>query len=388
MKLSIFKSLLKRDYTKLLVIFLGWRLFLYVVSFLATRVVPLANASKFLGGGFKNYILFPEFYSWANFDGEHYLSIATYGYKNLEQAFFPVYPLLTSLISRLFLHLTYPLSTVTAGLLLSNLAFLIAIFFLWKLLSLDYKSSVSYLTIVTLILFPTSFYFNAMYSESLFLLFSVSTFLLARKNQWFWAGIVGSFASATRIFGMFLFPALLIEAYSMKVGPRKFVWIFLIPLGLIIYMFSQLMTVGDPLAFYHLQKLVGEQHQSGFIFLPQVFFRYIKMLITVDFKNPIYQSILLEAFTGILFFLLPIFGYFKKVRLSYIFYILVSYLTATIQGSFSSLPRYVIVFFPSFLILAMIIIKFPKPIKFVIFFLSAAWLGIESALFLRGYWVA
>ena len=137
-----------------------------------------------------------------------------------------------------------------------------------------------------------------------------------------------------------------------------------------------------------MQKVVGEQHQSGVILLPQVYFRYLKILITADVGNPIYQTIILEFFTGLLFFMLPIYGYFKKIRLSYLFYALISFLIPTIQGSFSSVPRYAIVLFPSFLILALILDKSPNFIKLILYFILIICLGLETALFLRGYWVA
>lgn len=147
-------------------------------------------------------------------------------------------------------------------------------------------------------------------------------------------------------------------------------------------------TVGDPLAFYHLQKLVGEQHQSGIITLPQVYFRYIKMLTITDFRNPIFQTILLEFFVGLVFFVLPVYGYLKKIRLSYLTFAMLAFLAPTIQGSFSSSPRYVISLFPSFLAAALWINSFPKLIKISVLILSFLVFILETALFLRGYWIA
>ena len=85
---------------KILLSVLTWKLILVVISFLAIMLVPLAQKDKFLGGGFKNFELSPQLFSWANFDGEHYLSISIFGYKHLEQAFFPVYPMLVSFFSK------------------------------------------------------------------------------------------------------------------------------------------------------------------------------------------------------------------------------------------------------------------------------------------------
>src|SRR3972149_2765299 len=85
---------------KILMIFLTWRFMLVAISLLAIQFVPLGYKDRFLGGGPMNYQLSPAFFSWANFDGEHYLSIAIFGYKHLEQAFFPIYPMLISLFAK------------------------------------------------------------------------------------------------------------------------------------------------------------------------------------------------------------------------------------------------------------------------------------------------
>lgn len=375
---------------KILLMFLTWRFFLFFISLIAIYFVPLGYKDRFLGGGSINYNAIPELFSWANFDGEHYLSIAIFGYKHLEQAFFPVYPILISFFSKPFssdLVSSLINSTIT-GLLISNISLLVALIFLWELLRIDFSKKIAYMTIILILIFPTSFYFGAVYNESLFLLLSVLSFYSARKGNWLLAGIFGMIASSTRVFGVLLFPALIIEAYLQKTNLKSVIWLFLIPMGLGIYMWYLYSTVGDPIAFYNYQKLVGEQHQEGIILLPQVYFRYIKMILTTSIQNPIFQVLILEIFSGLIFFLLPIYGYFKKIRISYLFYAMVSFLIPAVQGSFSSAPRYVLVLFPSFIAMALFINGLPKLIKAILlvgFFLAFA---TEAAFFLRGYWVA
>lgn len=375
---------------KILAIFLTWRICLIAISFFAIQFIPLEFKDRFLGGGPTNYAIMPQFFSWANFDGEHYLSISIFGYKHLEQAFFPFYPKLISVFSGF-----NPLDLITSlvnstlvGLIISNASFLFALIFLFELIRIDLSKKIAYLVIVLMLIFPTSFYFGALYNESLFLLLSVLSFYFARRGNWFYAGVFGMVASVTRVFGVLLLPALLLEAYTQKTKLSKTLWLFLIPIGLGIYMMYLNFTVGDPLAFYHFQKLVGEQHQAGVTLLPQIYFRYIKMIISVSINNPIFQTVILELFTGIVFFLLPIYGYIKKIRFSYLVYAMLSFLAPTIQGSFSSSPRYVVVLFPSFLAAALLIAELPKLIRIVILLLSSVVLVIETALFLRGYWVA
>lgn len=380
---------LKSDIFKILALFLIWRVILILVYFFSIKFIPLAYIDRFLGGGPINYQLLPQLFSWANFDGEHYLSIAIFGYKGLEQAFFPVFPMLISFLAKPFSTdlLSALIYSTFFGLLISNISFFLSLLFLYKLIILDFSKKIAFLTIIILLVFPTSFYFGSLYNESLFLILSLGSFYFARKKRFFLSMCFGIISSATRIFGLLLLPTLLIEVYQKKEKFSSWLWILLIPAGLVIYMLYQYLTVGDPLAFYKLQKLVGEQHQSGITLLPQVYFRYIKMFLTVDIQNPIYQTIIFEFLVGILFFILPIIGYFKKVRLSYLFYAMAGFLLPTIQGSFSSVPRYVIVFFPSFIVLALIVESLPKFLRIFVLTISALLLMMETALFLRGYWV-
>ena len=374
----------KKDTNLILTLFFSWRLVLFFVLFLAMRFLPLQR--NFIGGGISNYLSHPYLFAWANFDGEHYLSIATIGYRNLEQAFFPVYPMLMRFLAA---PLSLNIANLTsAGFIISNLALIGSLVMLWKLTLLDYSKKIAQLTLILLLVFPTSFYLGAVYNESLYLFLSLAAFYAARRNKWLLAGILGAVSSATRIFGVLLLPALFLEAWQNKVPLKKCFWIILIPFGLLIYMFYQWKYYGDPLAFYNLQSLVGEQHQKGIILLPQVFFRYAKMLLTVSPGNPIYQTIVLEAFTGIAFTLLPIYAFFKKMRFSYIFYSLVGFLAPTIQGSFSSVPRYVLTFFPAFIVLALLIEKYGSLKKVILIGILIFWLIVNCALFVRGFWVA
>src|SRR3989344_2560786 len=169
---------LNSEIFKILLVFLTWR-FIFIISLVfAISFIPLGFKDRFLGGGLMNYNLAPEIFSWANFDGEHYLSIAIFGYKGLEQAFFPIFPILIALLSGLtetdlFSQL---LSKTLAALFISNLSFFLSLIVLWKLIKIDYSQKISFLTIILIAVFPASFYFGAVYNESLFLLLSTLAF--------------------------------------------------------------------------------------------------------------------------------------------------------------------------------------------------------------------
>lgn len=382
MRLSKFK--VNSNIVSIFSLVIIWKVLLFLVAVASFELIPLYGP-HLLGGGIDFYLTKHYIFPWANFDGEHFISLAQFGYQQYTQAFFPFYPWFISLFKTIPGETLFQLAT--GGLIISSISFIAALLFFYKLLRLDYSPFFSLGTILLLLLFPTSFYFNAVYSESFFLFLIVSSFYFFRTKKYFWAAFFGFLACLTRVFGVLIFVSFLIEIFIYKIPFRKSYYIFLIPFGLFSYMAYLFLTVGDPFAFYNLQLIVGEQHQRGIILLPQIFYRYFKIVFNSDL-TPLYTTILLELATGIMFFLLPLIGIFKKIRWSYIFFAFAGFLIPTIQGSFSSLPRYVLVLFPSFIILALMIKPLPKFLKIFLGVLSVILLIIETSFFIRGYWIA
>lgn len=376
---------------KLLLLFFAWRVWIFVFAILGVVFLPWRNLS-YLGGGAKNYFEGPLFWGWTNFDGVNYLSIAQKGYGSeiFQHSFFPFYPILMR-----FLTVDSSLLSLSiSGLLIANLSFLVSIFFLWKLLKLDYSKKVVLLSICSLIFFPTSFFFGALYTESLFLLLVLVSFYSARRGNWFVAGFIGFLAAGTRIYGIFLLPALLVEWFGQNKTnrePTKYLSvlpILLIPLGLAGYMWFLYKTTGNPLSFYTELSIFGEQREGKFILLYQVFWRYAKMLFTVTRSDPLYLTILLEAATSVFALLLIVWGILKKLRPSYLTYAALGYILPTLTGSFSSVPRYILVLFPVFIMLGLFLSERGKITRTIIFVIFAILLVMETMLFIRGYWVA
>lgn len=362
----------------------------FIPAILSVRLLPLRDL-RFLGGSADHYLTNPVLWGWANFDGDYYLKIAIHGYQSLTHSFFPLYPLLAK-------YLAFPFGAevsaiLVAGLVISNMSFLALLFVFWKLIRMDYSEKTALLSLVLLLAFPTSFYFGAMYTESLFLLLTIGAFYAARKKMWFFAGVLGMLASATRIVGIFLLPALIIEWFWGVEGRKKpssilgLLFLLLIPMGLGIYMFFLQKTTGNPFAFYNELAVFGEQRSGQFIPLYQVFWRYLKMLLTAR-VDPIYLTILMEAVVGGLGLMLIIWGYLKKMRPSYLVFSFLSYVLPTLTGSFSSFPRYFLGFFPMFIALALLFSEKYQRYQLIYFILSLLLLAIETALFVRGYWVA
>ncbi len=368
--------------------FLLWRIALLGVAFYAIKALPFKPSFPYW-----EFLLLPNghplFWAWGNFDGVHYLTIAMHGYSaQFTQAFFPLYPLAiryTEVIINNFL---------AAGLVVSHVALLFTLVLFYKLIRLDWGQQTAKRTLLYLLLFPAAYYLVSVYSESLFLVLVLGSFYAARKKHWWIAGVLGALASATRIFGIFLLPALLVEWYQQREKKtiyslsEFFLAIFPILLsvaGLGGYMYYLDKAFQDPLLFLHAQPVFGAGRSADkLILIYQVFWRYIKMLITVDPRTVLYYTVSLEAASGFLFLVLSIIA-FKKTRTSYALFGILSYILPTLTGTFSSLPRYVLSLFPCFIVLGRV-----KNKHFQRFWwgISAILLAINTALFIRGYWVA
>ena len=360
------------EFELILLLFLAWRIFLAVVGYLATIFVPLRI--DFLG---------PT--PWANLDGVHYLSIAQNGYYQYEQAFFPLYPLLIRFVSRWFL-----LSPQYVGLVISHLSFFGGLWFFYSL-SKNFvaKPANSLWAVALLFLFPTSFFFAAVYTESLFFLLALGTAVAAKRRKWWLAGILGMLASLTRLFGVFLLIIVVWEYLRQedwRSQKRDIFTFLLIPLGLAVYMIYLWRSTKDPLAFFHAQPAFGaERSGEDLILLPQVLWRYGKIILTVPFFSLNYQVAIFELATFILGLGLIWKGWRQRLPSAYLLYALAILLTPTFTGTLSSMPRYFLSAFPLFFVLGNMHNKWLKIILACLFFIG---LSISTAAFLGGYFVA
>ncbi len=380
-------------FKKIAASFLIWRIALFFIAFLAIFFLP-AFGARFPYADRVLEITHLPYWIWGfgNFDGVHYLRIAQDGYlAQYSQAFFPLFPMLTKFFSFVFsrvpnldINIYTDPAFFYSGLILSNAFFLMALFVLYKLLRVDFKKDIAFLSIILLLVFPTSFFFGSIYTESLFLLLAISSIYLIRKGHFFWAAVLISVSTATRITGVLLIPLYLIEAFKSK-NKLNFVWLLITPLGIFLYMYYLKMTFNDPFYFLTSQPIFGAgRSNSQIVFLPQVIYRYIKIFLTTNILTlPFFNAFLEFTFTLIpLAFLVVL---FKKMRLSYWIFSIGTLLLGTLTGTLSSMPRYVLI--SMVLFLPYLITQFRKYIKPVI--LVSGLLGVVLImLFVRGYWVA
>ncbi len=243
------------------------------------------------------------------------------------------------------------------------------------------------------------------------------------------AGLIAGLASYTRLVGIFLLPALLVEYYQQESRRRisqravairnklahfhfhylldtlrsrtkhlkVFLFVSLSSWGLLKYMYYLKQSQGDWLYFIKIQSNFGAQRSvNKLTLLYRVFWRYLKMIVTVNPRQWLYFNLWLELLIAVLFLGLLTWGWYKrkeyKIRDSWLIFATLAYLLPTLTGTFSSMPRYVLVCFPAFITLARLFANLKekklKEIKWLYLAISLFLLLISSMLFFRGYWVA
>lgn len=319
---------------------------------------------------------------WGRWDAQHYLTIATSGYQGKEIAFFPLYPWLVHFFGGLIGdHLT-------AALVISNLAFFVALCYLYALVRLEFgDETIAFHAIFYVAIFPTAIFFSAVYTESLFLMLTVASVYYARHGNYITSGIFGALASLTRVEGVLTLIPLAYEAWHgwrERRGTtlwRGIIGCALVPMGIVVYMGYLFALVGDPLFFLKVQDN-WNRHLS----LPWVsVVNTIKEITSHPLASSGSVNHIIELVFTIAFLALVVIA-FRKLRPSYSWYFLASLLMPMSTASLMSMPRFVLVMFPAFMLLA--IWGRSAAVNAAIVALSLPLLGLFTVLFADWYWLA
>jgi hypothetical protein len=156
----------------------------------------------------------PFWDAFARHDSGWYFDIARQGYDastalaggRANIAFAPVYPLLMRYVGRLFGR--SPGDLYLGGIVVSWVSFALAMVVLYRLAALDLPRRRAERAVLLTAIFPFSFFFGAVYTESTFLLFTLLSFYGFRTRRWALGGVAGAVATATRVTGIMMWPAL------------------------------------------------------------------------------------------------------------------------------------------------------------------------------------
>lgn len=230
--------------------------------------------------GFATNLAYPEFIprsldtpfhsvkfaeTFAAWDSAWYLDIAQRGYVFREDAqssvaFFPLYPLLIRAIASCFggSERAFWVSAI----LLSYVSFFGALVLLHRLTErLLNDRDAARRAVLYAAVFPFSFPFTRIYTESLFLLLSVAAVWCAATSRWSFAGMCGALATVTRPNGILLAAPLLLMAlqapWTWPVFVRRVLPLLALPAALALYCTYVHALSGDPLGWLNAQAHWG-----------------------------------------------------------------------------------------------------------------------------------
>jgi hypothetical protein len=232
-----------------------------VGAFLLSRLLLTAFGMLTLATHTSGFVpVLPDLF--VRWDSAWYVSLAEHGYSMVgsprqpdetNYAFYPLYPALIWLLS----HAT-GVSAAAAGVVISNLAFLAALFVIFALAE-DWSGdkAIARLGVMLICCVPESFIFSAVYTESLFLLLTSASMLLFERKHYVAAGFCAGLSSAVRSNGVLVimyFGLSLLRSHGLRNSlafwkePERYLPIVMAPLGLFAFWWMCMLTTGDAFA--------------------------------------------------------------------------------------------------------------------------------------------
>ncbi len=334
---------------------------------------------------------------WFQWDTLSYMEVSILGYNDHSSsiAYMPLYPMLMRLIAPLVGN-----NHLTAALLISTLCTISALILLYELLLDIYDSKLALRTTLAFLVFPTTFFMLAGYTEALFLTLVLGCWLAAHRQRWGWAALLAGLATLTRLQGVVLTPVLLwlmLTNTTPNLSKKPLEQIKKVPGNL-----KSLRLTGILLALTPVLTMLGYQAWLKISGLGSIttalgqywrietvapwsgFYLFIQRLFTIEFIYMDWIDLLL-----LIFVLLISIVSLRDLPVEFSIYIWLTLAILFMRGTpphlIASYSRYFLALFPVFILPANI------EFKSVRFFAAAASLSLQMLLawvFLLGSWVA
>lgn len=324
-------------------------------------------------------------------DGGYYLGIAEHGYRpgNDERAFFPLYPESVGLLS----HLTgVPL--LWMGMLVSAVAFILAGLYFYRWARIDYSHDQALLATLLMYVSPMAFFFVAFYGEPLLLLCSIATLYFVRRGQFTRGGIAIALAGAARGTAFLLAVPYVVEFWQRRDFSRQS-WLrfvlggVLAPMGIVIHAVSLYLTTG----FWPTAS--ADKWKTYYAWPGKVLYDGLKAAIFgVGINHDWFSRFLawhdlLYALAGLAIGVWAL----RHLRASASLFLFVGVLfLCSVHGpygyAFWSIARRLAVLVPVYVAVVLLLDRLPGSWRRVAVTLSVISLGILSAWFASGRWIA
>lgn len=312
-------------------------------------------------------------------DAGWYLSIARDGYSYTpgvlsNVTFSPLLPALmrgtTAIAGRVD-----DTSLLVAGLVVVNLALLVALAYLVALGRRELGEDAARRAGLYLLVFPTTVFLSVLYPTSLFLAAAAGTVFEARRGHWWRAGLLAALGTLARPFGIALVVPLVVQALvdgSLRARGRVLAAMGLPVAAFLLWQAYLYRVTGDPLVYLHAQAVYGRRPSLpfgevgalldpatyGFPWLVGGIFVLVSALVVASWR--VLHPATAACGTAIL-------------------------LGALSSGTLTSFPRYALVVFPAFLVLGALGTNRAFHVACVA--ISASLSLLLTAMFASWYWI-
>lgn len=340
---------------KIFVMAISFRLMVYLVSVCVMAIM----------GDYSNGLSFSDFLeAWKRWDSAHYINIAENGYhgaiengEHIFLVFYPLYPWMIRMLSMLIED--YRL----CGMIISVMAYGVGCVFLYKAVKQDSSDQVAENTLILISIFPFAFFFGSIATESLFFAIASAFFYYLRKHDWVLVAVLGFAACLTKVQGLLLAFAVLVELFYFEHGIRllkekkwkAFIKKIIFPgciaatmlLGFVIYLMVNDLVEGDPFRFMYYQK---NHWGNGLCFIWDTI-DYVKNYVVESWYTSIGMSLWIPEFVLFVVYLITIvYGFKRKLRPMYMAYLIAYFLLTYSSTWLISGGRYTLSAFPVFML--------------------------------------
>lgn len=328
---------------------------------------------------------------WLRWDTPWYLEIAAHSYTCYgTSAFMPLYPLLIRGLG----FLTGG-NLLAAALLISSVASFFAFYLLYQLASeLTGSAEIARASVVALAIFPVAFFLMAGYTEALFLVLAIGAYLAARRERWLLAGALATLATLTRLQGILLLAPLLLELLLAQQSRlkdwRPWLALLLAPATLMLFIVYIRLTEGLSLPWEPLSSARGSWHLH-YVWPWQGIFADLGALIAQPDVGTLLSFKFFDPLSAILFAVCTVLA-FRRLNLPLAVFMAVMWLSSVIKvtadGYTTSISRYMLALFPAFIIMGMLVTRWPRLARLGVGVVSGILLSVYLFIFLIWGWVA
>ncbi|MBI2410563.1 MAG: hypothetical protein HYV32_01525 [Candidatus Kerfeldbacteria bacterium] len=354
---------------------------LIIVVYYSFGIWELARSSNFLAQPDELRSLLSAFTTW---DAQHYIFLAQHWYAPAQQsnAFYPLFPLLIRMITFIFPHVALN------GIVLANLFSCVAVVLFYFFVRKIYGEKTAFRATVLLMTFPMTYYFSLPYVESLFLTCILFTFIGIYTHRLGFIICAALLLPLAKPQGIIAAIPILYGVWVQwkGYGRPRYIALLLTFIAFLIsaatYFFLMHVFAGSALAGFAAQQYFDTNYSVNNLLHPLAWLHRnifnLHLTIYLDPNNSVSNRIFFFCFLTL------VYGAARYTDKIQTFYLAFLGCFAAFTGDLASFPRYLLVLFPIYIVLAQRYEKKYWVVASTMFVLQLLYLTLHS----MNFWVA